>query len=1079
MNGIYANLRRLLRSSVQEARRPIRRSISHRCQLLVERLEERRVPAAAHTYIVTTTAYSPDISHLSFNNKGVAFNTDGSQVSLFEALTAINTKVTRTGLYLYAGSNEIDFKIVGNGVHVFALPAGANPTERIAPSNVTINGYTQPGATPNSSTGASDNAHIAVQFNFALSVMGSNTVIRGIALPAIALGTGQGNAVLGDFIGVKPNGASMGASMTGVTIGTPATTPAGNALSHVTHDSVGTSAAADRNVISGHVGAAGYGIAIYGGSSSNSVQNNLIGTNLAGTAALGNAQAGVYLDASATTGNMIAGNIIAFNHGAGIQMAGGSAGQFSANAIYNNAVGIALAATANAGITPPIYTGWTPTTVSGRLTKFTPGATYTLNFYNNTRTDGAGHYEGQTPWATVKVVPNAVGAFTVTIAQPWFGGLTATVTDAKGDTSAFSAATDFNIAAASAPTLQFVEGTPLASFLLGTITRDGNPNANVTQLQAVVSWGDGSHATLTSQPSAAGQIVARPGGVYQILGTHIYASAGTYHITATVTDKATYASNSTINTLAHVANAHLSSTSAAISPVAYSPFQGVVATFTEANPIATMGQFTAMIKWGDGTTTTGTITAGPQSSSGASFNVSGSHTYTVAGQYPVSVTIKDAHGGTTTTLRSTTVALGPMTAQGVGVNAIEGTPILFGNFGGFTAPGAGPSTHYSAVITWGDGQTATATTAAGIVLGSPGTATTPPSYWIMANKTYMAAGSYPVSIVVTGPGSATTTINSTVTVQNAPLSSTSLPINPTLGAQFNGLVATFTENNPSATPGQFTAKINWGDGATTTGTVTAMSGGSSVPTFNVTGSHTYLNPGTFPVTVTITDSNGGTTTTTLNTTVSPLLPTGTTINATAESAFNGVIGSFVDTDTQNAGSTAFSAVIKWGDGQTSTASTAAGTIVAAAGNPNQFLISGTNTYATAGTYPVSIVVTGPGSATTPISSTADVVAPALTGLAGTLQVTAGTAFTLPLATFTDAAGPQPLAAYTATINWGDGTPTSTGVITLNGNTFTVTGSHTYAAAGTPTVAVQITDTAGALLMLFPPATVQSGNAAPG
>jgi hypothetical protein len=1074
MDAIYTNLRSLLRGWARDARRPMRRASSRTGRLQVEALEPRCVPAAAHTYLVTTTAYSPDISHLTFNNNGSAVNTNGAPVSLAEALTAINAVSAKTGQFLYPGSSEIDFHLPGSGVHVFALPAGApNLRAVIAQSNTTINGYTQPGASPNTSTGANDNAHILVQFKFALNVAGSNTIIRGVALPAVSLGTGQANALLGDFIGVTPGGASMHSNLTGVTLGTPGLT-----TGHATHDTVGTLAAVDRNVISGHVSAAGYGVAIVGGSSNNSVQNNLIGTNLKGTAALSNAQAGVYFDASATAANLLAGNIIAFNHGAGIQMAGGSQAQFTGNSIFNNGVGIALASTVNAGIAAPVFTSWNPTTVTGRLTKSTPGATYTLNFYNNTVTDSAGHYEGQTPWAAVKVVPNSQGVFTVSVAQPLFGGITATVTDSQGDTSAFSAPTDFNLLAVSGSTLQLTEGTPATNFLIGTIARDGNPNMTLGQLQAVVSWGDGSHSTITSQKSAAGQIVLGPDGVPQVRGTHTYMAAGSYRVAATVTDRATYATNSGINTLVHVAAAPLSSTSAVLNPVAYVPVEGLVANFSEQNPSATTGQFTATINWGDGTTTTGTITAAAAPATGANFKVTGGHTYTLAGQFPVTVTIKDADGGNTTTSRSTTVAAGPLTAISAAINATEGTPFT-GTVGSFTAPGAGPTSQFSAVITWGDGHTTTASTAAGTILLDPvplgtlpGNPPPIPEYSITGTNSYVAAGTDPVSIVVTGPGSSTTTIQSKAIIADAALSSTSVAINPVLGNPFNGVVAAFTETNPSASAGQFTAIINWGDGTTTTGAVSSSTSGSSGATFNVAGSHTYLAPGSYPVTVTITDTNGGATATQLNTTVSPLMPTnGTTVNPTAETAFTGIIGSFVDTDTKNAATTSFTAVITWGDGHTSTASTAAGTIQLS--GTNQFLISGTNTYATAGNYPIGIVVTGPGSATTPISSLANVAAPALSGTADAVQVFAGTAFSLPLVSFTDAAGPQPLADYTATINWGDGTAPTTGVITLNGNIFTVTGAHTYASAGTPTIAVQITDTAGAMLMLWPPATVQT------
>jgi hypothetical protein len=44
------------------------------------------------------------------------------------------------------------------------------------------------------------------------------------------------------------------------------------------------------------------------------------------------------------------------------------------------------------------------------------------------------------------------------------------------------------------------------------------------------------------------------------------------------------------------------------------------------------------------------------------------------------------------------------------------------------------------------------------------------------------------------------------------------------GTAFNGPVATFTDANPDGTVSQFAATINWRDGASTAGTVSAGSG---------------------------------------------------------------------------------------------------------------------------------------------------------------------------------------------------------------------------------------------------------------
>jgi hypothetical protein len=79
------------------------------------------------------------------------------------------------------------------------------------------------------------------------------------------------------------------------------------------------------------------------------------------------------------------------------------------------------------------------------------------------------------------------------------------------------------------------------------------------------------------------------------------------------------------------------------------------------------------------------------------------------------------------------------------------------------------------------------------------------------------------------------------------------------GAQFTASVATFTDSDTAATPSEFSATINWGNG-TTAGTIAGSDGN-----FTVTGVDTYASIGTYgPVVVTITDSLGLTATVTDN-----------------------------------------------------------------------------------------------------------------------------------------------------------------------------------------------------------------------
>ena len=88
-----------------------------------------------------------------------------------------------------------------------------------------------------------------------------------------------------------------------------------------------------------------------------------------------------------------------------------------------------------------------------------------------------------------------------------------------------------------------------------------------------------------------------------------------------------------------------------VSATAGVQFSGTVATFTEAVPYTHASDYTATINWGDGTATTGTVSA----ASGGGFAVGGSHTYANGGAYATSVTITDVQGATATATSTATV----------------------------------------------------------------------------------------------------------------------------------------------------------------------------------------------------------------------------------------------------------------------------------------------------------------------------------------------------------------------------------------------------------------------------------------
>jgi hypothetical protein len=112
-----------------------------------------------------------------------------------------------------------------------------------------------------------------------------------------------------------------------------------------------------------------------------------------------------------------------------------------------------------------------------------------------------------------------------------------------------------------------------------------------------------------------------------------------------------YAFNLVNGTLT-VTPAPLSATGVNISATAGASFSGTVATFVNADPFGGASSYSALITWGDGSTSAGTV-----SGTGSTLSVSGTHIFAVAGSDPVQVQISHNLGYTTTATSSSTATV--------------------------------------------------------------------------------------------------------------------------------------------------------------------------------------------------------------------------------------------------------------------------------------------------------------------------------------------------------------------------------------------------------------------------------------
>ncbi len=681
------------------------------------------------------------------------------------------------------------------------------------------------------------------------------------------------------------------------------------------------------------------------------------------------------------------------------------------SATVTTAATVADAALSAAGATLTVTEGSAFTAAVASFTDANPGAT-------------ADDFVATIAWGDLSssagTVSGAAGNFTVTASHAYgeegASAISVVITDAGGSSATATGTAQVADAPLTAvgTTLTATEGANFAG-VVASFT-DVDPAGVAADYSATIAWGDGTSSPGTVSPVSGG---------FSVAGSHTYGEEGSHAITVVITDAG---SSATAASTATVADAPLSAAAAALNLTEGTAFTGAVAAFTDADPAGTAGDYTAMIVWGDASSSAGTISA-----SGGGFSVTGGHTYTEEGAYTATVIILDA-GSSATVTSTVQVADASLTAAGRSITATEGA-VFTGLVASFTdADPVGTAGDYSAAISWGDGSSSTEAVSA-----SGG------GFNVIGSHTYGEEGSYAVTVVVTDVGGSSATAGGAAQVADAPLTAAGTTTTTTEGAGFTAVLASFTDADPAGAGGDYSATITWGDGSSSSGTVRAAGGG-----FNATGSHAYGEEGTYAVAVVIADAGGSsaTATGTVNVADATLTAAGTTLNLTEGAAFAGAVASFTDADPAGV-SGDYTATITWGDGSSS-----AGTVTA--NGAGGFGVSGGHTYAEEGTYAVRVTIADGGGSVATATGSAVVADAPLVGQGRTLGAVEGKATgTRTVATFTDPGGPEQVGDYAATIDWGDGSTGAGTVAAHSDGSFSVRGSHTYAEEGTYPLAVRI------------------------
>jgi hypothetical protein len=185
------------------------------------------------------------------------------------------------------------------------------------------------------------------------------------------------------------------------------------------------------------------------------------------------------------------------------------------------------------------------------------------------------------------------------------------------------------------------EGQATPAVTVATFTDAGTPVA--TNYTANINWGDGG--TSTGSFTTSGSTVTAQGG-------HAY-DEGTYTVTTTFSQGAAF--SVIVSSTASVADAALTVTGTATTVPQGIPLSNTrLVTFTDADPVATLSDFTGTVTWGDGSSSSALFTQ--PGGAGTAFVVGGNHAYAVAGSFTVTVAITDVGGQTATATFTVTVA---------------------------------------------------------------------------------------------------------------------------------------------------------------------------------------------------------------------------------------------------------------------------------------------------------------------------------------------------------------------------------------------------------------------------------------
>lgn len=339
------------------------------------------------------------------------------------------------------------------------------------------------------------------------------------------------------------------------------------------------------------------------------------------------------------------------------------------------------------------------------------------------------------------------------------------------------------------------------------VTLSVSPNSGIVPVTVTAST-SGSYAPLGSIASTSINFGDGSAPVSAVTATHVYNTAGTFTITATVTDNLGTSASKTMNVsisgnVPPVAALAVSTTSG------YGPLAISASTAGSYDPAG--GAITSSINFGDGTTVAGS---------------SASHTYSTAGIYTVTATVTDTAGLSSSTSTAITVKAPEVivTSPASGAITISPVQVVATGFSGY--PVNAMQIYVDGGLTYNVGSASLNTT----IAMAPGAHSLVVKGWDSSGRNFMKS----LSVTIDQPVAAIS------------LSATTILVGGSVTASSSGS----TDPYGSITASQ----LNFGDGTLASAT---------------TAAHQYKTAGTYTVKATVTDNLGASSTASATLQVNP------------------------------------------------------------------------------------------------------------------------------------------------------------------------------------------------------------------